>query len=56
MIVFVFCYLLFICVSLLPLKICSFIMRDKKNIGLDGKEGAEKLGRTEGGENVLRIR
>lgn len=54
--VFVFCYLLFVYVLLLPLKLCSFIMRDKKNIGLDGKKCAEKLGRTEGGETMFRIR
>lgn len=38
-----------------PRSRCSFLMRDKKGIDLEGSEGGEDLGRVEGGKTTIGI-
>jgi hypothetical protein len=37
------------------LKVCSFLIRDRKGADLGGRGGGKKLGGREGGETVIRI-
>ena len=37
------------------LEACSFLMRDRKGVDLDGRDGGEELGGVEGEETVIRI-
>ena len=37
------------------LEACSFLMRDRKGVDLDGRRGGEELGGVEGGETIIRI-
>ena len=35
------------------LEACSFLMRDRKGVDLDGRDGGEELGGVEGEETVI---
>ena len=37
------------------LEACSFLMRDRKGVDLEGRRGGEDLGRVEGEETIIRI-
>ena len=37
------------------LEACSFLMRHKKEMDLDGRGGGEEIGKVEGGETIIRI-
>ena len=37
------------------LEACSFLMRDRKGVDLEGKGGGEELGGINGGKTVIRI-
>lgn len=52
---FIFTIFYFVMFGCYLLYACSFLMRDRKEVGLDRREDGEKLGGTEGGKIVIRI-
>ena len=55
--------MMFSCLTVFPFimpchylsEVCSFKMRDRKRVGLNGRGGGEELGGVEGGETVIMI-